>query len=128
MQFETLERKLAACGAKVGRLKRTLYRKIAEQLPENLEILAAGEGLTQHNGSYAPVIVGAETVYIAHAAGRGGGAELFAVPRDSIVAVELSGRFLRKLEIVTGEERFVVGALTPRSAAGIAAELERAHS
>lgn len=128
MQLETLERELAARGAKVGKLKRTLYRKIAEQLPEDLEIVAAGEGLTQHNGSYAPVIVDAETVYIAHAAGRAGGAELFAVPRDSIVAVELSGRFLRKLEIVTGEERYVVGALNRRTAAAIAAELERAHS
>ncbi len=128
MLFETLERRLGACGAKVGKLKRALYHKIAAQLDEEFEVLAAGEGLTQHNGSYAPIIVGAETVYIGHAAGRGGEAELFVVPRDSIIAVELSGRILRKLEIVTAEERFVVGALNRRAAEAVAAELERKRS
>ena len=123
MDFETFEGKLAERGCTIGKLKRSLYRKLAEQLPHDLEIRAAGEGLSKENGSYAPVIVTAETVYIAYAVGSSGGAELVAVARDIVTGVEVTGRILRKLTIVTGADRFVVTAMSKKQAHMIAEEL-----
>jgi len=124
VDLETLERKLAERNAKVGKLKQNLYRKLAAQLPDDLEVCAAGEGLSNENGSYAPVIVSPNTVYIARGAGAFGQAELVGFARDTITAVEVSGRILRKLTIVTVEGPFIVTAMSKKQARAIAEELE----
>ncbi len=123
MEFETLERKLAERGARIGTLKQKLYRTLAAHLPEELEIRAAGEGLSSANGSYAPVIVSPGAVYIAAAAGLSGTAELVEVARELITAVEVSGRILRKLTIHTATDRYVVRAVSKRQALAITEEL-----
>lgn len=123
MQYERMVEELAKHGIKVSFLKKGLYKQVASKLPEETEIIAAGEGLDSKSANAVPVIVTPEKIYLIKYSGALVGIDLAVIKRDSITSCESSGALLGTLRINTKGQQFIVEKMQAQKAQELASLL-----
>jgi len=108
MTYEKLTELLASHGVKPGIGGKGTYKRLAENLPDEMIIELAAEGLDENSKRKAPVIITPDTVYFARPSNIFGGLDISTAKRSDINAVDVSGMLQATLTIATSGGRFHV--------------------
>jgi hypothetical protein len=108
MDIEKLKEALKPHKVKVGFMKKGLYKLLAPQIPDDVEIVDAGEGLDQKSANSIPVIVTPDNVYLIKYKGALGGIDSAVIKRDSITSTSVSGGLLATLTISTAGQVYEI--------------------
>jgi hypothetical protein len=108
MDIEKLKEAHKPHKVKVGFMKKGLYKLLAPQIPDDAEIVDAGEGLDQKSANSIPVIVTPDKVYLIQYKGALGGIDSAVIKRDSITSTSVSGGLLATLTISTAGQVYEV--------------------
>lgn len=118
MNLENLKEQLKAHGIKIGWTTKGLYKTLAESLPQDAAIAAAGEGFAGTNK--APVVVTEKHVVMASYPEAISLPSVHVISRDKVASASVEGGVLAKLVIDTQGQTFEVPGIQRPSAAKIA--------
>jgi hypothetical protein len=123
MNFDKLKDDLKEHGIKVGFMKKGLYRQLSDFIPEDAEIVAAGEGLDSKSANATPAIVTNNNVYLAKYPSVMSLPDVATIKRESITGCEVNGGLLATLTISTTSKDYQIERIPKPTAAKIASVL-----
>lgn len=108
MELEELKIAIAEHGIKINFLKKSLYKILSGQIPNDAEIVMAIEGLDSRSANTIPVIATKDKIYMIKYAGGLQGISHATIDRSAVTGFDVSGGLLTTLTIHTTGTDYLV--------------------
>ena len=119
MDYGNFSEKLKELQIKQG-LANGLWKKVAAELPDDSNVVAAGVGVDGNSGSKSPVVITDEHIYVGRKANLFGGFDFSTARREDVRAVDVSGTLVAEIRIGTAGGEINVKGMPKKQAQNIA--------